>query len=354
MSTLLATSLIFAGCGNKNAEENPVDSEAVTSEVVSADEMSEEEPEVLPDGYCRSELTGELIDESLKEQRPIAVMIDNESVALPHYGVTEADIVYEMMNSTENGQVTRLMALVKDWESVDQIGNVRSARTTNCFLAMEWNAILCHDGGPFYINDYTALPSLDNLSGGFKRVPNGKSKEFTEYVTTGEVAERIEAENIERNYNNYYTGEHFKFAREEDAVTLDGQDATEVALPFPHNKSCLTYDENDKVYYYSEYGKAHVDPANDNAQTSFKNVILQCAHYEEYDENGYMVFWIENASGEGYYITNGKAEKITWRKAGLLDNTEYFDANGNPITLNIGKTYIGIVGDDQWGNLEIK
>ena len=43
-----------------------------------------------------SELTGLPIDKSLQNQRPIAVMVDNEKIALKHYGIAEADIVYEM------------------------------------------------------------------------------------------------------------------------------------------------------------------------------------------------------------------------------------------------------------------
>ena len=39
-----------------------------------------------------------------------------------------------------------------------------------------------------------------------------------------------------------------------------------VDLPFPHNGSYLEYNADDQLYYYSEYGKAHVDPGNDNAQ----------------------------------------------------------------------------------------
>lgn len=58
-------------------------------------------------------------------------MVDNESIALPHYGLTQADVVYEMMNSTENGRITRFMALVKDWETLEQFGSIRSARVTN-------------------------------------------------------------------------------------------------------------------------------------------------------------------------------------------------------------------------------
>ncbi|MDE6850968.1 MAG: DUF3048 domain-containing protein, partial [Lachnospiraceae bacterium] len=136
----------------------------------------------------RSELTNEWIDISLQNQRPVAIMVDNEKMALPHYGLTEADVVYEMMNSTANGRITRLMAIVKDWGKITQFGSIRSVRPTNFMLAAEWNAILCHDGGPFYINDWAAKPYSNNLSGGFKRINNGKAREFTEYVCTGEIA----------------------------------------------------------------------------------------------------------------------------------------------------------------------
>lgn len=60
-----------------------------------------------------SELTGLPTSIALQTQRPVAVMIDNDTKALPHYGLSEADVVYEMMNSTANKRVTRLMAIYK-------------------------------------------------------------------------------------------------------------------------------------------------------------------------------------------------------------------------------------------------
>lgn len=117
-----------------------------------------------------SELTGLPTSIALQTQRPVAVMIDNDTKALPHYGLSEADVVYEMMNSTANKRVTRLMAIYKDWQNVGQIGNVRSTRPTNILLASEWNAILIHDGGPFYNNPYFKSTGISHLSGGFSRV----------------------------------------------------------------------------------------------------------------------------------------------------------------------------------------
>lgn len=137
----LTVGIMAIGCGKK---EEP----ASSNDTFVADEDEEEKEEEAPvaeeetpvveeetrEGMYRSELTNEWIDESLKDQRPIAVMIDNEKTALPHYGMNSADVVYEMMNSTKNGHVTRFMALYKDYDSVKQIGSVRSVRPTNLRL----------------------------------------------------------------------------------------------------------------------------------------------------------------------------------------------------------------------------
>ena len=157
----------LTACGGKEepAEEVTVEFEEEAEDV---EEVVEAEPEVeevvVPEGFYRSELTNEIISEELKDQRPIAVMVDNDKRALPHFGLTQADVVYELMNSTANKEITRFMCLVKDWAAIEQFGSVRSLRPTNILLANEWNAIICHDGGPFYINDYLALPASDNIS----------------------------------------------------------------------------------------------------------------------------------------------------------------------------------------------
>ena len=365
---MLACAVALGACGGKETanQSTTADTQTAGNATEVATETEEQAPtqpviseDEIPDGMVISDLSGEFIDASLENQRPIAVMVDNDKRALPHYGLNEADIIYEMINSLHNNRVTRMMAMYKDWDEVKQIGNVRSARATNCKLAMEWNAILCHDGGPFYINDYVALPSLDNLSGGFSRIPNGKSREFTEYVTAGEVAKRLTANNIEREYNNYYEGTHFLWSNEVDLD--DAEEATYIAPPFPNNQPTLEYDADEQVYYYSEHGGPHIDPANDNEQLSFKNVILQEADMYTHklgdgtmDQNGYMYYEIENSSGKGYYAVNGEIIPITWKKGDYTSPTQYFDANGNELVLNVGNTYIAIIPSDAWNELEYK
>jgi len=364
LGLLLAGTVALSACGKDNEQPVTNTESNKNTEVVTEVETEEVKFELVtdedaPEGKVVSELSGEFIDKAIENQRPVAIMVDNEKTALDHYGLTKADVIYEMVNSTKNDRVTRFMVMVKDWEAIERLGSIRSARVTNCILAMEWNAVLVHDGGPFYINAYTALPYLDNFSGGFSRITNGKPREFTEYVSKGELMKRFKANNVEVEYNNYYEGEHFTFANN---VELDSsaKDAVKIELPFPHNSSKLDYNEEDQLYYYSEYGMKHVDPGNGNAQLSFKNVIIYeadmelCRNGDYIDENGYMYYDIIEKSGEGYYIINGKAEPITWRKVSATAPTEFFNEDGNEIVLNVGKTYIAIVPSDAWSDVVIK
>lgn len=359
--SVLTLSFSMASCGKDDTPAPPSpapDTESVVdTETESPEDIGLQEVESR-EGMYRSELTNEWIDEELKDQRPIAVMVDNESIALPHYGLTEADVVYEMMNSTANGRITRLMALVKDWETLEQFGSIRSARPTNFLLAAEWNAMLVHDGGPVYIDDYVKQPYTNNLSGGFSRIKNGKPTEYTEYICTGDLDKRIDAYGYSTEYNDYYEGEHYNFASENNPIDLStvssSIEANKISFPFPHNKSMLTYDEDTQLYYYSEYGDAHLDPQNGNAQLCFKNVLIQNCNFMEFDNHGYMMFYIINSDRQGYYITNGHAIKVTWEKTSATSPTRYYDESGNEITLNTGKTYIGIVPDDNWSSLSIE
>lgn len=363
LSAVLACSTL-AGCGSKEEPAAPVVTDISQGEgkEEEAGEPVEEEPVVVEEevreGMYRSELTNEWIDESLQNQRPVAIMVDNESIALDHYGLTQADIIYEMMNSTANDEITRFMCLVKDWGSITRFGSIRSVRPTNFMIAPEYNAVLVHDGGPFYINAYLSNPWVENLSGGFARIDNGKSREFTEYVTTGEIAKRLKSAGYSSEYNEYYQGPHWKFASEVNPVDLadasDSIDCTLVDLPFKHNGSQLDYDAASGTYLYSEYGKKHIDLENGNKQLAFTNVILQCADHHQYDNNGYMQFNIINSTGEGYYITGGKAIPVTWKKGHDMDATKFYDAAGNEITLNTGKTYVGLVSSSRWDELVLK
>ncbi len=369
----------IAGCGNNNSGEGGSTGLVEGSPIVIVDEntgdntqqpdTSDESGNALevPAGCYLSELTGLPVSNDIKDQRPIAVMVDNEKEAIPHYEIAECDIVYELMNSTANDRVTRLMCVRKDWGSIQQMGNIRSTRPTNISLAGEYNAILVHDGGPVYINDFITKAYCDHLSAGFARIELGRADFYEEFITTGELEDRIKKAGISATYNAYapMRDTHFLFRDYGVDITptemgySNAQTATNISIPtFKHTQSNLRYNESTGTYDYYLYGQLQKDGEDDEVVT-FNNVLLQCADYYVYDDHGYLIYLYYNQTDtQGYYITNGEAIKVTWQKAVSNDKldyeiTKFFDENGNEIQINPGKTYIALVPQDGWSTVTL-
>lgn len=361
--------LSMAACGAEDAGEEtssgvsfePINTETTDNAGEAAtEEVASDEPYVLPEGMYFSELTGEPISAEIKDQRPIAAMVDNELTALPHYGTSEADVVYELMNSTKNDRITRLMCVVKDWGSIEQLGSIRSTRPTNIILASEWNAILCHDGGPYHNDAYFANAwAADHISGYFSRVNNGKAREFTEYILPGDLESDIEKFGISATYNEYANeGSHFNFIEYGKEYKLSDKysntyPGTIITLPFTHNSSQLVYNSETNEYEYYEYGERHED-AEDGAPLSFKNVILQNCSFNQLDENGYLIYNCISDGQLGWYLTNGEAKIIMWSKTSETGVTKYYDDNGEELVLNTGKTYISLIPSDTWDSITLQ
>ncbi|MBR3469636.1 MAG: DUF3048 domain-containing protein [Lachnospiraceae bacterium] len=365
-------------------------------ETSSSEESKTEEVKATPapdrKNQYRSELTGEWIDKELKDQRPVAIMVDNEILTYPHYGINQADVVYEIMNSTANGRITRFMCIVKDYAQIERFGGVRSIRPTNFLVGFPYEAIFCHDGGPFYINDYVAKKYCNHFSGIFGRFTRPSSErpswatsyagktyasEFTEFVTyenyknpdTGKsytgLKSALEKASFSKEYSSSYKGTGFNFLEDEETDLSDikgVKTATEVSLPFPHNSPGLKYNKETKTYDLYQYGNAHTDAADDDNVTTFKNVLLLSCSFSQLDEHGYMIYNYYNyysgnkTKGDGFYLTNGNAIPIKWTKSNKDDEpAHYYDAkSGEELVMNAGKIYISLVPSDSWSKVTIK
>ena len=126
LSLAVSSTLVLSGCGNKNGNDT---NSGITAETIEQESdgtgnavvTDDEEPPA--EGMVRSKLTNEWVDGSLADKRPIAVMIPNEISAVPHYGISNADVLYEC---NVEGDMTRLMGIFGDWENMEKIGNVRN------------------------------------------------------------------------------------------------------------------------------------------------------------------------------------------------------------------------------------
>ncbi len=344
-----------AGCGKKEApkEEAPVKEEETKPE--EPEETPQEEPqeakdENAPAGKARSYLTGEWIDEAVAGNRPYAIMIGNTVDALPQYGISDADIIYEV---PVEGSITRLMAIFQDVTGLEKIGSTRSCRHYFIYFAKEFDAIYVHYGQAIYAEPILDRDDIHNINGMdpsveslvFYRDENRKAP-HNAFTSEEGLKAGVEKLGYRSAYSDTYQG-HYQFAEDDAPVNLDGEDAKIVSPGYFINNPWFVYNEEEGVYYRYAYKKEHMDAAVDE-QLKVKNILVQYCNWEYADENGYLDIKTipSGSSGAGKYITNGKVIDVTWTKDNEDSPARYFDASGQEITMNQGKTWVCIARDN--------
>jgi hypothetical protein len=296
----------------------------------------------------KSYLTGEDVDASIGRRRPIAVMFGNTSEATPQSGIGNAGVVYE---APVEGEITRLMGILEDYDSLERIGSVRSCRDYYIFYAKEFDAIYTHYGQAAYALPYLEAGYVDNLNGltlggtAFYRTTDRQAP-HNAYTNYEYLQNGIAALGYSQEYSEDYTG-HYLFADEGTETTLEnGITANVVKLDnFTYNHPWFTYDSETKEYSRFQYGAEQVDELT-GEQLTCDNIILQYSTYRAYDSNGYLNVDVM-PDGTGKYITRGKAIDIRWEKDAPLGITHYYDENDQEIRLNTGTTWVEIVQSDR-------
>ena len=350
----LAMSAALTGCGGSTSaqtqQETTVETEKPAEETASADTtvidaateaISKPEPEPIPEPepepepeLPRSPLTGKVMDEELLKQRPLAFMFPINKQAQPQYGLDRVDVFYEIM---EEGNMSRQMGIMQDWQDLERIGNVRSIRSYFVYEALEWDPIIIHFGGPSdYTGEILSREDVDNINGtghpsmgpdygAFYRIPHdGVAIEHTAYTDAERILDAIDEAGFEKEHREEYY--HDKY-----------------------------YDPEDHLYYKTLYGDDQCDAVT-GEQMAFTNIFIQRAEWvyanndsREWEDgtHGYLWFRIEDPGYDGFYITNGKMIHVTWNKEDDYEPTLFYDDNGNEITVNQGRSMIFIIRDDR-------
>ena len=139
--------------------------------------------DVHADGEVRSVYTNELIPASQASQRPIAVMMPTDKACQPSYGISRAKVLYEIM---EEGNISRQLAIIDNWQDLQRIGNIRSCRDYYIGIATEWDPILIHFGGVFYMKDRITAPDINNLSGTYEYGTGGDRPGSSQFYRTSD------------------------------------------------------------------------------------------------------------------------------------------------------------------------
>ncbi len=356
---------VLGGCANKYEEAAVIaetSAQPVTetsAEIVIIQETTAPEEESQPesgskildltdrtgkDGKVRSYLTGEWVDETAGNRRPIATMMSNDKESLPQYGINRAGVVYE---ANVEGTMNRYMSIIEEYDDLERIGSTRSCRTYYTYFAKEFDAIYSHFGQSTFAVPY--LKNVDNINGieGIGTVAfyrsSDKNSPHNAYTSGERLKNAIEKLGYSTEYAEDYHG-HYQFA--EEAYDLDtdyeeeAQDAKKVVPGYVMNEAYFVFNEEDGLYHRYQYRDVH---RGSDGPITVKNVLIQYCQTGRYAMTQYLNINVHTSGENGYFFTNGKGIPITWEKDGEFGVTHYYGAYGKEIILNQGKTWVCIV-----------
>lgn len=338
----------------KNAPEKVDEASDTTAPATSQTIPADTEPEGEP-AYINP-LTGLAADSDLSKKRPVSVMVNNLYASLPQEGIAQADIMYECL---AEGGITRLMAIITEYENITQIGSVRSARDYYIDFAESYNCIFVHAGGSDYAYDTFAKRGTDRLDGvrgsadlyykteTFVRDPErlkNYSSEHTLMIKSGKgLVAGIDYAGISTEKAAGYE-KPMNFAPWGTDVSL-GNSATHARVVMSNYQSVdYVFSTEKKVYLRYQYnGEKHIDSTT-GEQLCFRNVIVMFTDMGAIAGDEKARIWVNTTGeGEGWYLTDGTYEKITWQKDSHESVIRYYRTDGTELALNRGKTVINVV-----------
>ena len=284
-------------------------------------------------------------------KRPVAVMVNNVQKAMPQYGVSQADLIFEI---PVEGDATRFMALYGDYTKVPQVCPIRSCRYYFPALSQGFDAFYVNWGIDDTIADYLQALDLDQIegitnTGGLfgrdqEKLNQGYALEHTGFFDGTRLVSYIESKGLRTDLKEEKKGAAFLFNGMDEQLKPEGSDCTQVDVQFGAQSSTFTYDAEKKVYLKQINGTPQTD-AKTGEQLAFTNVLVLETEISVRDEVGHkQIDWDGGANAKGYYISNGGVQEIRWSKD---ENNEesylrFFDLSGKEIKINRGKSYIAL------------
>lgn len=283
-----------------------------------------------------SPLTGvKVADEAATKQPVTAIMIENSPDARPQSGIKQAGIVYEAI---AEGGITRFLALYQEAKP-GLIGPVRSVRMYYVDWAAAYDASIAHVGGSF-----NAL----------QEVRNGSYRDIDQFFNAGSywrAGDRAAPHNVYTSFQNLdelnrskgYTESHFTGFPRTDGKVSATPNATSVDINISSAwyNTHYDFDAASNTYLRSIGGEASND--REDGRIAPNVVVALKVDMTNVFEDGWRESITTIGQGGAVIFQNGTATEVTWRKTDRKAPLELLDAEGKPIKLNRGQTWIAAV-----------
>ncbi len=330
------------------ATEPPTEQTTFPPETTLPPETTEvTEPPVL----FRNPLNGEPA-EGVRSMRPCAITINNQTGALPVCSLSQADMLFEIL---AEGGITRFVGIFDDISELDHIGSIRSTRPYLVDIAESFDAIYVHHGGSrdgygrVYDLDTANVDAERNAGGYFyrdqTRLDYGYDLEHTSFADGEDLLQAAEDLGYDLSREDGYD---YGFCFDDvGSAAGDSADALKVVFGGYGKTTSFAYDAATNTYTLSEYGEEQED-GNTGDNLCFRNVICIGARTGQYIDrdniNRMEIDLIDE--GTGYFACDGKVVPICWSREDVFEPFVFTHEDGTPITLGVGKTYIGVTPTD--------
>ena len=280
-----------------------------------------------------SQLTGMVTTAELAALPTTGIMIENSPDARPQAGLYEAGVVFEAI---AEGGITRFLALFQEAKP-EFIGPVRSVRPYYLDFLAPFDAPIAHAGGSgqalaeVKAQGFKDLEAFQNPAY-FKRVSN---RYAPHNLYTGRST-LLDLQTKKGWSTSKFTGFVRKAEKKVDVPTAKSIDFSISGFLYnPH----FDYDVPSNSYVRSMAGKHHVDerakkPINPKVVVALVMTHRYAGIYSVYGATG---------SGAAYFFQDGTVTKGIWEKPSRKEQFRFGDANGSPLGLNPGQTWVSVV-----------
>lgn len=281
--------------------------------------------------YPLAPLTGLPDPGGAARQRPaLTIKIENTPEALPQWGVTQADVVYEEI---VNGGITRLAAVFNS-QAPDKVGPVRSVRPTDTQIVYPLGGIFAFSGGAQYaLNSIATAPVtlVDESSAGTAMFRDLTRVAPHNLYAVPPALFAFHATPVPPPSLFHYTTSSPRGATR----------ATRVTVPFPSIYSVTwTWNTTTKSWDRTLFGQS--DVTGTGQRESPQNVVVMSVNYV--NGVGTMSSYADlQGSGPAWIFRDGREILGTWSHSSLASPIEYHDATGATINLTPGQTWVELL-----------
>lgn len=326
---LIFVSVILVACNGDDAK---------TSKDQQKKETSEQMREPIESmGENVAPLTGEPLDEPLTH-RILAVMVNNHPSARPQSGLSQADIVFEIL---AEGNITRLLAMFHS-QVPDVIGPIRSARPYYFNLADDYGALYIYHGAAGFIEKMLQDGAADYLNGAyydnnqtlFKRESFRVAPHNSYLITAG-----IDEAATSKGYTVEQSPDPLTFNRGEISAS---EKASEISISYGND--VVRYLYNDKEETYTRYNnQSQTKELSDETPITLDNVFILETYHEVVDDAGRRE--VDLASGgRALLFQQGYVKRVNWEN---IDGRLLPVEDGEVVPFVPGQTWVNVVPTSQ-------